>query len=184
MINLERTKIVCGFEVSELSPTSRESVVANCDECNGEVVYSFAYYNRKITKDGKIKCQRCGQQHRRGQATVKKHFLTELPLPPEVDIEATIKTYGYDPIDLKPWSRKKVVVRCFITNRICHTKRCALNRMQSVMETGHYISVGGWTKKRKAGIKASAETRAKMTASQIRRRQLEKRDKMFENGKV
>lgn len=175
MINLKRTKEKFSYEVSELPPTTQRLIVADCDECRHEVIYAYEYYNKKIARDGKIKCQKCSHSHRRFKASEKsQNPIPAMPLPPETDIEATIAIYGYDPTELVPWSRKRIVIRCSVTGDINHIKRCTLNRMKSVIETGHYISVAGATTGRRTGVKVSEETRFKMKESQIKRRQLEK----------
>jgi hypothetical protein len=175
MINVEKTKRFFGYNIHDASSTSKP-VVANCDECSSEMIYSsLEYCHRKLKRDGKIKCQLCGHSHRRGQEDKKapKETLPPAPLPPEVDIEMTAATYGYNPVDLPPWSRKKLVVRCSVLQNFHHVQRCTLNRFKSVLETGHYISVGGFTKLRRAGTKVSLETREKMRKSQAMRRLIE-----------
>jgi hypothetical protein len=57
---------------------------------------------------------------------------------------------------------------------MCSPKRCGLNRYKSIIETGHFISGGAWTAKRRKGVKASAQTKQAMKDSQIKRRELEK----------
>jgi hypothetical protein len=179
MVNNEKTKQKYGYEISSLAPTSNLPVLWSCDECGEEREYSYAYCLKKTKKaesqGTKELCQKCSHAHRKGKVTTKKKAGDAwLPLPPEVDVAATQERYGYDPRDLSPWSRKRVVVRCFETGVICSPRRCGLNRYKSIIETGHFISGGAWTAKRRKGIKVSSTTKQAMSKSQKNRRVREK----------
>lgn len=180
MINEKRTEEKYGYTSNALAPTSNLPVLWTCEGCGEEREYAYAYCLKKQekaqTSGGKELCQKCSHAHRKGVKTVKKNSgeSSFMPLPPEVDVAATQERYGYDPRDLSPWSRKRVVVRCFETGEICSPRRCGLNRYKSIMETGHFISVGAWTAKRRKGVKASKETKAAMKKSQSMRRHREK----------
>lgn len=179
MVNSENTKAKYGYEPMSLAPTSNLPVLWSCDGCGEEREYSYAYCLKKKAKadacGGKELCQKCSHSHRKGKATVKKTTGDAfLPLPPEVDIAATQDRYGYDPRDLSPWSRKRIIVRCFETGVICSPRRCGLNRYKSIIETGHFISVGAWTARRRKGVKASSTTKEAMSTSQKNRRVREK----------
>lgn len=100
---------------------------------------------------------------------------TALPLPPEVNVILTIAEFGYDPRELKPWSRKRVVAECYITGKIAKPTRASLNLSKSVQETGHYTTHGADATKRK-GRKCSDITKAKMRRSQSQRRRDEKQN--------
>lgn len=179
MVNEEKTQAKYGYATNALAVTSNLPVVWTCPKCGEEREYAYAYCLKKAEKSQAAGtadcCQKCSHQHRRGKSTVSKNpGKTFLPLPPEVDVAATMDRYGYDPRDLSPWSRKRVIVRCFETGVICSPKRCGLNRYKSIIETGHFISGGAWTAKRRKGVKVSAKTKKAMKESQIKRRAQEK----------
>lgn len=177
MISDLKTKEKYGYETNSLAPTSNLPVWWKCegDGCDEEREYSYAYCLKKELHaketGGKQLCQKCSHAHRKGVATKKKvQGQSWLPLPPEVDISATQERYGYDPRDLPPWSRKYIIVKCYETGVVSEVKRCGINTSQSVKETGHYVSVGACTAKRRKGKKASEETKKAMAKSQQNRR--------------
>lgn len=179
MINEQETKSKYGYETNSLAPTSNLPVWWKCDNCTFEREYSFAYCLKKKehseSTGGQELCQKCSHAHRKGKATTKKQTgQTWQPLPPEVDISATQDRYGYDPRDLSPWSRKYIIVRCSDTGVVSEVKRCGINTSKSVIETGHYSSVGACTAKRRKGVKASEDTKKAMAESQKNRREREK----------
>ena len=182
MIDSEKTFTRYGYEVKSLSRTSNLPVWWRCDKCSLEREYAFAYclkkeeYAKNHNQGGEY-CQKCSHEHRKGKATVKKvQGQSWQSLPPEVDVEGTIKRYGYDPLKLSPWSRKLVLVRCFKTGELFEVRRCGFNTSKSVIETGHYISVAGCTGDRRKGVKVSEETKKLMAEAQKTRRQREKEE--------
>lgn len=182
MINEPATKEKYGYETNSLAPTSNLPVWWKCDKCSFEREYSFAYCLKKKEHShatgGLELCQKCSHAHRKGQVSKKKQEgQTWQPLPPEVDVAATQERFGYDPRDLSPWSRKYVIVRCSDTGVVSEVKRCGFNTSKSVIETGHYTSVGACTAKRRKGVKASEETKQAMALSQKNRRSREKTPK-------
>lgn len=182
MIDADKTKQKYGYEVSSLAPTSTVPVCWKCDECGAEEEYSYAYCLRKQeaakSRGTKELCQKCSHAHRKGQVTKKKvEGQSYVNLPPEVDVKATMDRFGYDPQTLSPWSRKRIVVVCKESGKVCTPRRCGLNRYKSILETGHFISTGAWTAKRRKGVKASEETKKSMSQSQKNRRAKEKMPK-------
>lgn len=175
MINTEKTLEKFGYKPCNLAPNSKNLIVHSCDKCGSERDYTYAYALKKEQTSGN--CQKCQHSHRKGVITVKKREQATVELPPEVDVLATMEQFGYDPRKLAPWSRQRIVVRCYETGKAYTPKRCGLNRNKSIIETGHFISLGAWTAKRRKGIKASAETKEKQALSQNKRRQLEKQVK-------
>lgn len=180
MIDETKTLEKYGYTTQELAPTSNLPVWWKCDECGEEREYSYAYCLRKKEKSGstggKELCQKCSHAHRKGKVSSKKiEGKSHVDLPPEVDVKATMDRFGYDPHKLSPWSRQRIVVNCWKTGEVCTPRRCSLNRYKSIMETGHFVSVGGWTAERRRGKKASSETKTMMKESQQKRRRREKK---------
>lgn len=179
MILKKETLEKYGYNPDDLAPTSTKPVEWQCDICQFRRTYTKAHCEKKHEiamshEDQLEKCQKCSHAHRKGKATTDVKKDSWLPLPPEVDINGTIERFGYDPTTLSPWSRKLVVVRCYQTGRICTPKRAALNKSKSVMQTGHFWSIGAWTAERRKGQKASEETKEKQKNSQKQRRKWEK----------
>lgn len=179
MLLKEKTKEFYGYSTDELSPTSTYPVFWKCDNCAFERQFTMAYYQKKkadaIAKhDGVENCQKCGHAHRKNKTTDNIQKGSYYPLPPETDVNATMERFGYDPYTLSPWSRKRVMVRCKETGKLFSPKRCSLNRYKSIIETGHFYSIGAWTGKRRKGLKASETTLEKQRLSQKARRKKEK----------
>ena len=184
MINVEKTKEQYGYDPTDLAPTSNKMVWWKCDKCGSERAYAYAYALRKqkkAQKEGTPElCQKCAHAHRKGKVSTRKvptDQKAHYPLPPEVDRNLTMEKFGYDPETLSPWSRKRVVAICSVTGAECTPRRCSLNRYKSVMETGHFVSTGGYTGKRRKGVKATDETKQAMARSQKKRREREKASK-------
>lgn len=175
MINREKTKLKYGYFPEDLSDTSNKPVVWQCDRegCKNEHDYSYAYCLKKADKalhEGKSEsCQKCSHSHRKGTSLPPQNKIKAHPLPPEVNLGKTMELFGINAEDLTPWSRQQVILDCKCGKESI-TKRCVLNLNKSVIETGHYKCVGCCTKSRRKGKKASAETKAKMKASQRKRR--------------
>lgn len=178
MINAKKTLEKYKVDPQTLAPTSTQLVCWQCEECGSERDYSYAYCLRKQemakAKNSKEICQKCAHAHRKGKASQTKNPDSFLPLPPEVDAVATMERFGHDPYKLAPWSRKRVVVKCQVTGKICTPRRSGLNRYKSIVETGHFVSIGAWTAGRRKGVKASTETKEAMKKSQQARRTSEK----------
>lgn len=183
MIDWDKTKLEKGYGKDDLPKTSHEKVIWKCDNnfCDApldikEREYEYNYARKKAEKaekEGKVElCQRCSHSHRRGKVSDKKEK-TALPLPPEVNDEETLKTFGYTASSLSPWTRKKVVIIAEDGSRH-EIPRAQLNLSKSVKETGHYKPVSWWTQQRRSGIKISDETKNQMKVSQQMRRQREK----------
>lgn len=186
MLCKDETNLKYGYDTNTLAPTSNLPIWWECDKCHEQREYSYAYYMKKkeqAKENGGCEiCQKCAHEHRKGIAsTKKKEGQTWQPLPPEVDIKATQERYGYDPRDLSPWSRKLIIVTCPVTGFTSEIKRCGINTSKSVIETGHYNSVGACTAKRRTGVKASEKTKKSMAQSQKIRRLREKEAQVQEN---
>lgn len=182
MLLENKTKEKFGYDVSSLTSKSTLLVCWKCDRCGFENNFFYYYYLMKKekakTRNGEELCQTCSHSHRKGQVTKKKQEgQTWLPLPPEVSVEMTISRFGYNPHDLSPWSRKRVVVKCQRTGTVTTVPRANINNLKSVRETGHYISTGGITAEQRYGKKASEETKQLMKQAQSLRRKLEKQKK-------
>lgn len=196
MINWEKT-ILKSKEDAEfakvpdrVAKTTKLKVVWCCDnpECDApsdvkerDFEYNYARKKEEAAESaGKpALCQRCSHAHRRGKST-KSTEKSHLPLPPEVSDELTLQEYGYTASELKPWSRKHVVIEYFDEDNDRHIytpTRAQLNTYKSVKETGHFKPTSWWTKQRRSGSKASAETKALMKESQKKRREEEKKDR-------
>ena len=182
MIDEAKTLEKYGYTTKELAPTSNLPVWWTCDkdDCGTEREYSYAYCLRKQKKaaetGGQELCQKCSHAHRKGKVSNKKiQGKSYVELPPEVDVNATLERFGHDPHKLSPWSRQRIVVRCQKTGEVCTPRRCSLNRYKSILETGHFVSVGGWTAERRKGVKASSDTKTLMKDSQQKRRVREKK---------
>ena len=205
MINWEKTKERAKTESDFaegpefLAKTTKQKVIWQCDNdtCDApsdvrerEFEYNYARQKEeKAAKEGKpALCQRCSHAHRRGKSTVSKEK-THLPLPPEVDDALTEQEYGYKATELKPWSRKPVVVVYMDEDGDRHIytpTRAQLNTYRSVKEFGHFRPTSWWTKQRRQGTKATDETKKLMKESQQKRRENEKSkreqlEKMFVN---
>lgn len=172
MILEDKTNKKYGYTSKDLDPRSNKMVVWKCDDCGYERDYVYSYYlqNKKAKEEV---CQKCCHKHRKGRVVIDIDKDSFCELPPEICVEETLKKFGYDPRDLKPWSRKQVVVRCSVLGSLETTQRSILNRNKSVLDTGHYISKGGHTKLRRLGLKASDDTKQRMSKSQRERRKLE-----------
>lgn len=175
MLLKEKTKQKFGYDIEELEKHSGLFVYWKCDQCGheGTLVYSYYLKNKKGDKKGE-RCQKCLHKHRKGRYVIDLDRNSHLELPPEVLFQETLDKYGYDPRDLSPWSRKWILVRCSVRGTIHSTRRSALNRNKAILETGHYISTGGYAGQRRKGVKASKETKMRMSKSQALRRKLEK----------
>lgn len=176
MLNLEKTLEKYKVDASTLSPSSNQLVVFTCPRCQKDEDYGYAYATRKIMKAKErgveCVCQKCSHSHRVGQAP----SITEAKAyyPPEMDAVQTLKKFGYTLDSVSPWSRNRIAVKCSVSGKFFYPRRCSLNRYKSVMETGHYISKGVIVARRRLGQLATAETKAKMKASQGLRRTREK----------
>lgn len=189
MINRDKTKLKYGHTADNLAPTSKEKVVWQCDNesCSSERTFTYSYYLKKQEKafkdhEGNELCQKCSHAHRVGKHEKKE--VTKYPalstLPQEVNINQTIEIYGHDPRTTSSWSRKYVVLNCSCCGKETETRRCNLNTYKSILETGHFKCTGCWTKERRTGQKASAETKMKQKVSQQKRRIKEHRDSPHE----
>jgi hypothetical protein len=180
MINREKTKVKYGYIPEDLAQNSESKVVWNCDKCNVERTYAYAYYLKKQNHafdkhDGHELCQKCSHSHRIGHSSKLAETKYEAqPLPQEVNVEETIKIFGHDPKEMSPWSRGYVILNCSCCQKETETRRCSLNTNKSLQETGKYKCIGCWTKERRQGVKATDETKAKQKAAQQKRRNKEK----------
>lgn len=189
MLLKEETEKRYGYSTESLSRTSDMPIWWKCDKCHEEREYAFAYYNKKHEEsqnNGSLEiCQKCAHEHRKGTVSSKKcEGQAWQELPPEVEIQMTLERYGYDPRDLSPWSRKLIIVTCPVTGVTTDIKRCGINTSKSVIETGHYASVGACTAKRRAGVKVSSETKEQMKLAQQQRREKEKFEKQNKENKT
>lgn len=200
MIDKEKTIKVNGVNPDKLAPTSHQKVWWKCDnpKCSAPIEkrereYSFAYAMKKKAKALKDNpenpqelCQVCSHSHRKGTtSTKKKNSIPAIDLSKlkELDIEKTQELFGHNPLTLKPWSRRCVVVICSETGKECITQRCSLNRNKGILEKGRFISIAGYTGARRKGQKASEETRLAMVRSQRARRKRERKQEIKENRK-
>ena len=179
MINRDKTKLKYGHTSDNLAPNSTLKVVWNCDRCPAERSYTYAYYLKKKNKafaeqEGDELCQKCSHSHRIGK-TEKTTVIKYAPvtLPPEVNIEESIKIFGNDPSTMSPWSRNYLILNCGCCNKETETRRCSLNTYKSILSDGHFKCTGCWTKERRQGVKASEETIEKQKLSQQQRRRKE-----------
>lgn len=181
MIKAEQTKLKYGYAPEDLSPASIRWICWQCDNCGHEREYRYSYWWRYKAGESKELCQKCSHSHRQGRVVIDVDKGSAQPLPPEVMIEETKKTLGYDPRDLSPWSRKEVIVKCSVLGTLHYTRRCSLNRNKAVIETGHFISTGGYTKSRRLGTTVSEETKQLMSHGQKIRRKIELEEKELIN---
>jgi hypothetical protein len=191
MIDWNKTKAEFGYTKADLPKTSHNKVIVTCDNqfCDApadvkEREYEYNYARKKeekaIQNNKQMLCQKCSHFHRKGKVTQKKQD-SALPLPPEVDVQKTIESYGYNPHDLSPWSRK-VIVLVTEDGQRHEISRAQLNTSKSVKETGHYRPIAWWTQQRRKGVQDSPETKQLKKASQAARRKNEQseKDKMLE----
>ena len=105
MIDEDRTMQLYGYTSDMLKPKSNKPIVKVCDECGEyKVVPKYAYRNL---------CGSCS--HKRPQKLSKPKFVKEADrfIPnTQIDRILTIEKFGYDPIDLKPRSNRKVIRIC------------------------------------------------------------------------
>ena len=197
MIDWKETQKRFGYVKEDLAPTTQQhKVVWRCDNPNCEAepdkkerefVYNHA--RKKEEKAAKANkpcvCQKCAHAHRKGKVSESKGQ-TALPLPPEINREATYelsKTLGgepYYPEELSGWSQRPVVLTFEGENYTI--PRSNLNTLKSMKEMGCYRPVAWWTRERRTGIKASKETKAQQKKSQQKRRSQEKeaKENMYE----
>lgn len=168
-------------ESLSLATTSSENVDWICDGCKHIATNGFAYILKKMTtalnQQKPVLCQKCSHAHRKGSKASRTFKISAVKLPPEVLIQETIKEYGYDPRKLGKWSRKPILLRCYITGEVRSASRCSINTSKSIIESGHYISVGGHTSKRRTGVRASESTLEIMRLAQTKRRERERLQK-------
>ena len=181
-----------GYEEKDLAKTSKKVVIWQCDnpDCDAPMQvnqreYEYNYIRKKEEAAKKANkpclCQKCCHAHRKGKVSEKKQD-TALPLPPETNVEKTIERFGYNPHDLSPWSRKRIVLTYISedgTEYESEAPRAQLNKYESVKKFGHFIPIAIYTKKRRTGEKASEETKRQMREAQQHRRQRD-RDKKKE----
>ncbi len=177
MILIALTKEKNNVEVSALPISSNQLVWWQCDNCGLQREFNYAYARRKekMARENGVEdlCQRCSHSHRKGKPQIGSGKCRILALPPETMVEETKAKFGYDPFSLGGFSRKSVLVKCSVLGTIHEVRRIELNRSKSILETGHYISIGGVVKRRMKGKKVSLKTRKLMSESQIKRRKLE-----------
>lgn len=173
MINKDKTLKKYKYHPDDLAETSTKKIIWNCDSCNLERTYPYYYfvkkYKKSLREDGNELCQKCAHSHRKNSNEKKNNKSEIQQLPKEVDYEKTLSLFGTDINKLGPWSRQRVFIKCSC-GKESTPKRCNLNSLKSIKETGNYKCNGCWTKERRKGLKLSEETKNKMKKSQQRRR--------------
>jgi len=178
-INIEKTVQEKGYHPRDLAPTGKQLIWWKCESCGVEQEYKFSYYNKKVNKD---MCRKCCHKHRKQAKTGEKPKKPVYPLPPEINREATIEMFGYDPVHFfhnneKPWSRERLVVNCGTCGSQSTPKRSYLHGYECIKETGHFKCKGCYTRERRTGVKITDATRRKQIEAQRVRREKEEIEK-------
>ena len=105
MILREATIQYAGYDPSILKPKSNKRICCSCDNC-GRIRW-VNYYQYKLL------CKLCSNKQK-NQPPKPKPVSEQNRFIPETGIDRilTIEKFGYDPIDLKKGSQRKVCVSC------------------------------------------------------------------------
>ena len=115
MIDEEATFEQFGYRSTDLKPSSGKKIVAVCDDCcKIRYLHKNDYHNL---------CRPCAIKQSL-QPPIPKILKEENRFVPNTGIDRilTIEKFGYDPIDLKPQSNRKIIKVCKICSEICETE--------------------------------------------------------------
>ena len=111
MIDNEVTFKRFGYTSDMLKTKSAKPIIRVCDKCGESREIAFYKYRGL--------CKKCAQQKRR-QLPIPKYVSEQNRFIKDTQIDRikTIEKFGYDPIDLKDKSNKKVISTCKICGKI------------------------------------------------------------------
>jgi len=115
MIDEDRTLQLYGYTSNMLSLRSIEPIVKVCDECGT--------YSISSKHDYRNLCRSCSLKH--PHKLHKPKFISEenrFMTNTQIDLILTIEKFGYDPLDLKDKSQRKVVRICKNCDKIKYIK--------------------------------------------------------------
>jgi hypothetical protein len=116
-----------GYSPLDISPKSNKPVMALCQHCG------ISHLVRKKC-DVRALCEPCGKK----ESIRKRTFSGELNLVPSyVDIQETIKQFGYDPCLLSKRSSKPVIARCYLCNKMRTISLDAATKYKACMECSY-----------------------------------------------
>ena len=125
MINEQKTYKLYGYISTDLKPKSHKLIVVICDKCNKEKIVKKCNYNNLCLSCSHIGINRdpftdehkanMGKSQKQRRQLPKPKFIKEedrFIKGTGIDRILTIKRFGYDPIDLKKKSKRKICSIC------------------------------------------------------------------------
>jgi very-short-patch-repair endonuclease len=119
-INIEKTKIKFGYDPSCLSYKSEKIVVATCEFCDKE----FDTKVSNLMKNDGVCCNKCSSINsyyvRSSSVLSKKEFRDKnigIQYLSVIDVDKTVREFGYDPIGLSPKCERPIFVFCSFCNK-------------------------------------------------------------------
>ncbi|HEY8096138.1 MAG TPA: hypothetical protein VIE65_08590, partial [Methylobacter sp.] len=115
-IDIEATRIECGVDPTLLRASSIKLVIAKCSFCLSLFKTKFAILNKGRSWVACKKCDAIASWFSREKEPMDPHkyYLSRQKVidSSNLDIQATVSAFGYDPTQINSYSTKKIIAKC------------------------------------------------------------------------